>query len=259
MQMGEMTDYDCDLEKTAWVLNPLAHIPGGGSTMNPFHNPYPPLDCVYITFYCRKDSFILGDLHIEPHVRNGVCPGFNILLAKGSWKVQLATNPGSKECQTAERWFSLDLFVYRQNDYIFMYGCHQASENLPVRVGAWVLVDANATQAKRERILEMTRRLALKIPGFRDEWWSFPPLVSSNRKCYGNWTCDYLANCVTSKDQDVLANVTHESETAEMVYMVVGPLLFVTVIVLARMVYKHIQSNKVGPTQPSPQVDPVNE
>uniref|UniRef100_A0A182JJA4 Uncharacterized protein n=1 Tax=Anopheles atroparvus TaxID=41427 RepID=A0A182JJA4_ANOAO len=156
IQMGEVKDYDCDLDRVVWLLSPLANVPGGANSLNIFHNPYPPLGCINLAFYCRKDETILGDLHYETHsVSSLVCPGFSILLAKGALSLQLRTNPAAEECKTVDRWLSLDLFVYRQNDFIFMYGCHQVSESLPVSIGAWILVDANATVAKRDRVLQI--------------------------------------------------------------------------------------------------------
>uniref|UniRef100_A0A182VZ08 Uncharacterized protein n=1 Tax=Anopheles minimus TaxID=112268 RepID=A0A182VZ08_9DIPT len=241
--MGDTSDYDCDLWKHRWSLVPLAHIPGGASSMTLFHNPYQALSCVYFDFYCRKDSSIFGDLYLNPTTTlNLVCPGFNIALEENHWNVELLTNPSSKDCQTVDRWLSLDIFAYRQNEYIFLYGCRQRGENLPVVIGAWILGVMNATEEKRTSILQDTRKLAMKIPGFRDDWWFYP---ESGEKCRMNETCDYLANCKMSVDVQEIQVPQQDSSLTT--YLVLVPIAIGLVILGCYAVYKSLRGIKVSP------------
>uniref|UniRef100_A0A8W7P080 Uncharacterized protein n=1 Tax=Anopheles coluzzii TaxID=1518534 RepID=A0A8W7P080_ANOCL len=219
--MGDTSDYDCDLWKQMWRLVPFAHIPGGASSMTLFHNPYSAISCVYFDFFCRKDSSILGDLYMTP-VRSEslVCPGFSIMIEDNVWQLRLPTNPSAKECQTVDRWLTMDIFAYRQNDFIFAYSCRQRGENQPVIIGAWILGDMNATEQKRASILQDTRKLTMKIPGFRDDWWFYP---KASTVCETNATCDYLANCKMLPDAQEMQIPLQE--TSPMMYLTLVPFM----------------------------------
>uniref|UniRef100_A0A182K224 Uncharacterized protein n=1 Tax=Anopheles christyi TaxID=43041 RepID=A0A182K224_9DIPT len=242
--MGDMSDYDCDLWQHMWRLVPLAHIPGGASSMTLFHNPYKSINCVYFDFYCRKDLSILGDLYLRPvHSDSLVCPGFSILLEENLWQLRLFTNPHAKECQTVDRWLSMDIFVYRQHDYIFVYSCRQRGENLPIIIGAWILGDLNATVEKRASILQETRKLTMKIPGFRDDWWFYP---KASTECESNATCDYLANCKISLDaQEMQVPLL---ETSKTMYLSLVPVGFVLMVLFCYAISKSLRGIKVTPT-----------
>uniref|UniRef100_A0A182S038 Uncharacterized protein n=1 Tax=Anopheles funestus TaxID=62324 RepID=A0A182S038_ANOFN len=226
-----------------WRLVPLAHIPGGASSMTLFHNPYQSLNCIYFDFYCRKDTSILGDLYMTPRrKRHLVCPGFSITLEENRWQMELLTNPASKECQTLDRWLSLDIFAYRQNEYIFVYGCRQRDENMPVVIGAWILANINATEEMRTDIMQDTRKLAMKIPGFRDEWWFYP---ESAEKCQVNETCDYLANCKISPDVQEMEVPLQDSSLTT--YLVLVPIAVGLAVLFCYAIYKSLRSIKVSP------------
>uniref|UniRef100_A0A182SH39 Uncharacterized protein n=1 Tax=Anopheles maculatus TaxID=74869 RepID=A0A182SH39_9DIPT len=241
--MGYTLDYDCDLWKYMWRLVPLAHIPGGVSSMTMFHNPYHGLNCVYFDFFCRKDSYILGDLYLTSVSRDLlVCPGFSIALEDNRWQLKLLTNPNSKDCQTVERWLSLDIFAYRQNEYIFVYGCWQRDENRPIVIGAWILGDMNATEEKRASILQDTRKLAMKIPGFRDDWWFYP---QDTEECIANETCDYLANCKMPLNMEEIQVPLQNSYLTA--YLVLVPIAAGLVILCCYGVFKSLRSFKVSP------------
>uniref|UniRef100_A0A182FKT6 Uncharacterized protein n=1 Tax=Anopheles albimanus TaxID=7167 RepID=A0A182FKT6_ANOAL len=237
--------YNCDLSQFAWKLQVLAYVPGGADSINLYHNPYPPLNCVTFNFYCRKDSFILGDLYIIPCEKSSlVCPGFNILLVESNWKVELLTNPFAPECKTVSRWLALDLFVYEQDQFIFMYGCNQPAEDQPVQVGAWLLADNNATERGIDEVLRRKLMLTQKIPGFRDDWWVYP---NPHDECdQQNSNCDYLAKCLVSPDV--------EEPPEEVGYnmgllagLIAGPALLIMAIVVARLIYRKVRSAKVRP------------
>uniref|UniRef100_A0A182NCE7 Uncharacterized protein n=1 Tax=Anopheles dirus TaxID=7168 RepID=A0A182NCE7_9DIPT len=239
--MGDWSGYDCDLWKPVWRLVPLAHIPGGSSSMTLFHNPYELLNCVHFDFFCRKDVVILGDLYLRPvHVESLVCPGFSIFLEDGLWQLQLYTNPKSKECLAMDRWLTMDVFVFQREEYIFAYGCRERKENRPIVIGAWILVDGNATVERRERVLQDARQLAMKIPGFRDEWWLYPNVAD---QCAGiNATCDYLANCLVDLDGQELPAPTLESSLS--LYLIVGTIVIVFALVCCRTMVRKLHGNK---------------
>uniref|UniRef100_A0A182PKK2 Lipocalin/cytosolic fatty-acid binding domain-containing protein n=1 Tax=Anopheles epiroticus TaxID=199890 RepID=A0A182PKK2_9DIPT len=243
IEMDSALDYDCDLWKQSWQLEPLAHIPGGASSMTLFHNPYQSINCVYFEFFCRKDSSILGDLYLSPvgH-RSLVCPGFSIVLEDNTWQLRLFTNPNAKECQTVDRWLSMDIFAYRQNDYIFVYSCRQRADNLPVIIGAWILGDRNASEQKRANILQDMRKLSMKIPGFRDDWWFYP---KGTMVCESNATCDYLANCKISADAEEM--LVPSQETSRTMYMVLVPVGMVVLVLFCFAVFKSFRGTKVTP------------
>uniref|UniRef100_A0A182QYG2 Uncharacterized protein n=1 Tax=Anopheles farauti TaxID=69004 RepID=A0A182QYG2_9DIPT len=244
--LEDWSDYDCDLMGPAWRLEPLAHIPGGSNSMNLFHNPYERLNCVHFYFYCRKERSILGDLYIVPtHMSSLVCPGYSIFLEDGIWQLQIFTNPWSKMCKTVDRWLSMDMFTFRQDEYIFTYGCRERSENQPIVIGAWILVDANATAEQRKRVIEDARQIALNIPGFRNEWWVYPNAADQCTDI--NATCNYLANCMAGADAPVLHATSLVSSSS--LYIVLGTIVFVLVLFFCRKVMENLHRNKVTPAQ----------
>ncbi|KAL9704901.1 hypothetical protein quinque_008419 [Culex quinquefasciatus] len=190
----------CDINLISWELEALAHIPGGSHSVNPFHNPYGPhFSCSFFIFFCREDQLAFGDLYLTPKVRpNMVCPGVQLIkMDHRAWQVEILSNPNAKACEEAEKWTTVDLVVYRQNQSIIMYGCKEHDKDNRVEIGAWILANRNGNDEMKQDVLDMGLELFDQIPEIKRNWWEFP-IYSTD--CLTELNCSYYADCVTKND-----------------------------------------------------------
>ncbi|KAL1373949.1 hypothetical protein pipiens_018357, partial [Culex pipiens pipiens] len=160
----------CDTNVYVWNLEALAHIPGGGHSINPYHNPYgPDQSCSSFQFYCRDDlSELFGDFYLVPKtVPSLVCSAIAIAHVGSSWQANIDLNPFRAECNTVEKWTNVELFVYEQNEYIFVYSCKVHEKDVSTEFGAWILVNVNSTVERKREVLKTGLELFDQIPGFR--------------------------------------------------------------------------------------------
>lgn len=187
----------CDSKLYYWNLEALAHIPGGGHSINPFHNPYgPDQSCSDFHFICRDDlPEVFGDLHLVPKTDfDLVCDGISFMKIGSNWQTQIDHNPFRTECNVVEQWTNLELLVFMQNEYIFMYSCRNHEKGLSTELGAWILVNANSSVERKQTVLKTGLEMFDQIPGMRRDWWVYP---ESSVDCWRNLNCSYFSDCVT--------------------------------------------------------------
>uniref|UniRef100_A0A182QJB1 Uncharacterized protein n=1 Tax=Anopheles farauti TaxID=69004 RepID=A0A182QJB1_9DIPT len=233
----ELQANDCECSPNGWFLQPLAHIPVDGSSLTIFHNPFAPLNCVTFEFYCRKEWGLFGDLlfFAQQEIKR-ICQPYNFIFNKNKnlWRADMATNPEAEVCRKVKKWLWLDVFIIRDKEFIFMYGCRKKDANLPPSVGAWVLVSLNATEKQRRRVWGEVQLLTAKIPGFKDEWWFTP---DEGKPCLQNRTCDYLVNCQTTSEGDEVF-VPLLTNNLRNVYMILVPVGLFVLLLTCYLVFK---------------------
>lgn len=220
----------CDINLISWELEALAHIPGGSHSINPFHNPYGPhFSCSFFLFFCREDQLVFGDLYLTAKVRpNMVCPGLQLIqMDQRAWQVQINHNPIAKACDKAEKWTTIELVVYQQNQFIFIYGCKEHEKDNSVELGAWILVNKNATDEMKQNVLDLGLELFDKIPGIKRDWWVFP---NYSTDCLTELNCSYYADCVTKNDFMEMKRDAG-SETVNLSYSIIFPVVFCAVVI----------------------------
>lgn len=232
----------CDINLLSWELEALAHIPGGSHSVNPFHNPYGPhFSCSFFIFFCREDQLAFGDLYLTAKVRpNMVCPGLQLIkMDRRAWQVEILHNPKAKACEGAEKWTTVDMVLYRQNQSIIMYGCKEHEKDKSVELGAWILANRNGTDEMKQDVLDMGLELFDQIPEIKRDWWEFP---NYSTDCLTELNCSYYAECVTKND---VMEVEREarSETVNFSYAIIVPVV-IGLVVIAIIKFVNLKKNR---------------
>lgn len=219
----------CDANIISWKLEAVAHLPGGSHSVNPFHNPYGPhISCSTFIFFCRDDQMAFGDLYLTSKVLPElVCPGFELTQIDHKWQVHIDHNPYKAGCTTVEKWKTAELFIYQQNQSIFMYGCKEHEKGKNVEIGAWILANKYGTNEMKQNVLESGLKVFNQIPEIRKDWWEYS---NHSIDCYSELNCSYLADCVT-KDDVVELKINDEYEAIDLSYAMIIPVLFSVVII----------------------------
>lgn len=243
------TNATCDTKVNMWNLEALAHIPGGGHSINPYHNPYgPDQSCSSFQFYCRDDlPELLGDLYLVPKtVPNLVCSAISFSHVGSSWQAHIDLNPFRAECNTVEKWTNVELFVYEQNEYIFVYSCKVHEKDTSTEFGAWILVNVNSTVERKQEVLKTGLELFDQIPGFRRDWWVYP---RDSVACWKDVNCSYFSNCFPENDLPEKSLELKVNSVNLRFFSIIPVLLFIIVIAVVAFVncQKRLNRSRVMP------------